>query len=74
MYTLIRELKSNKMVLVQVPTLIVSLGIAQMFYKFGAFLPECIAFLATWYTLDAFVFFVRGLRSRTIVRRMRRCR
>lgn len=60
MYTLISALKSKRMVLEQVPTLIVSLGIAQIFYKFGAFLPECVAFLATWYTLDAFVFFVRG--------------
>jgi hypothetical protein len=61
MYTLMKSLKSKRMVLEQAPTLIVSLGIAQVFYKFGAFLPECVAFLATWYLLDACVFFVRGL-------------
>jgi hypothetical protein len=32
-----------------------SLLVAELWYKFGSFLLECAAFLATWFVLDAAV-------------------
>ena len=37
----------------QLPTMTASLAIAELFYKFGSFLFEAFAFLATWFVLDA---------------------
>jgi hypothetical protein len=53
MYTLIRTLPLRDILLEQIPALGVSLMIAEAFYKFHSFTLECIAFLATWYALDA---------------------
>ena len=35
--------------------LVVSFVIASVFYKFGSFALEAVAFLATWFVLDAVV-------------------
>lgn len=53
MYTLIRALPIRDILVEQVPALGVSLVIAEVFYKFHSFTLECIAFLATWYAIDA---------------------
>jgi hypothetical protein len=53
MYTLIKLLTPRQLLLQQAPTFVGSLVIAEMFYKFGSFLLEAIAFLATWLVLDA---------------------
>jgi hypothetical protein len=53
MYTLIRSLPFWQLLSEQVPTLGTALIIAELFYKFHSFTLECIAFLATWYVLDA---------------------
>lgn len=53
MYTLIRSIPLKQLLLEHAPTLAVSLLIAELFYKFHSFALECIAFLATWYLLDA---------------------
>jgi hypothetical protein len=53
MYTLIRALPIRDILLEQLPALVVSLIIAEAFYKFHSFTLECIAFLATWYAIDA---------------------
>jgi hypothetical protein len=34
------------------PALLVSLALAEAFYKFHSFTLECTAFLATWYALS----------------------
>lgn len=52
MYTLIRSRPLKSFLGEQLPVLVASLAIAELFYKFGSFLLECIAFLATWYVLD----------------------
>jgi hypothetical protein len=36
----------------QVPAVVVSIIIAELFYKFHSFTLECLAFLATWYLID----------------------
>ena len=61
MYTLIKRISYSELVLEQLPVLTVSLLIAELFYKFHSFIFECVAFLATWYVLDATVKFFRGL-------------
>lgn len=55
MYTLIKNLSVKKFMLYQAPTIVGSLAIAEIFYKFGSFLLEAVAFLATWFVLDVFV-------------------
>lgn len=53
MYTLVRSMPLRQLLLEQTPTLGASLIIAELFYKFHSFTMECLAFLATWYVLDA---------------------
>jgi len=53
MYTLTRLLSRKALLLQQLPTLGGSLLIAELFYKFGSFTLESLAFLATWFVLDA---------------------
>ncbi len=60
MYTLLQSITVRQLFLEQAPILAVSLIIAEIFYKFHSFTLECIAFLATWYLLDASVKFVRN--------------
>ena len=60
MYTLIKRVSYSELVLEQLPVLTASLLIAELLYKFHSFILECVAFLATWYVLDASV---KGLRS-----------
>jgi hypothetical protein len=52
MYTLMRVVPLRELLLKQVPTLGISLVIAEVFYKFHSFTLECAAFLATWYAID----------------------
>ena len=53
MFTLIRLSPVRQLLLRQAPALGVSLFIAELFYKFHSFTLECVAFLGTWYALDA---------------------
>ncbi len=55
MYTLIRSVRIPELLLQQAPPLGLSLVIAERFYKFHSFTLECLAFLGTWYALDAAV-------------------
>jgi hypothetical protein len=61
MYTLIKSVPLSKLLVMQAPVLVVSLFIAETFYKFHSFLLESIAFLITWFVLDLIVTFVAGL-------------
>lgn len=53
MYTLMQMISWRRFLIEQVPILFISLVIAEAFYKFHSFTLETIAFLATWYVLDA---------------------
>ena len=53
MYSLIQALPLRRLVLEQGPALLLSLVIAELFYKFHSFALECLAFLATWFVFDA---------------------
>lgn len=59
MYTLIRSIPRRQLLLEQIPVLATSFVIAELFYKFGSFALECVAFLATWLVLDALVHHAR---------------
>jgi hypothetical protein len=63
MYTLIRLLLPQQLLLEQVPTLAASFVIAELLYKFHSFTLECIAFLATWFVLDGAMALLSGRRK-----------
>jgi hypothetical protein len=53
MYSLISQLSTRRLLSEQLPSLGVSLILAEMFYKFHSFTLECVTFLVTWYAVDA---------------------
>lgn len=58
MYMLIQKLGLREWLVRQSPVLVGALAIAEIFYKFGSFLLEAVAFLVTWFFLDAITDFV----------------
>ena len=52
MYTLLHSLPLSRIALEQLPAAAAALIVAEIFYKFGSFSLECLAFLATWYAFD----------------------
>jgi hypothetical protein len=61
MFTLIRSIPVRQLLLEQVPAFTISFVIAEAFYKFHSFTLECMAFLLTWYVLDAAINFLKNL-------------
>jgi len=59
MYELLRSITLQSLFQVQLPIVFVSIVIAELFYKFGSFTLEVVAFLATWYVLDLGAQFAR---------------
>ena len=55
MYSLFIGQDSSKRLARETPALGASLILAELFYKFGSFSLECVAFLGTWYALSALV-------------------
>jgi hypothetical protein len=55
MLALLRSLSARRLLLEQVPALLIALGIAEAFYKFKSFTLEAVAFLATWAALEALI-------------------
>jgi hypothetical protein len=53
MYSLISQFSIRRLLSEQLPSLGVSLILAEMFYRFHSFTLECLAFLATWFAVDA---------------------
>ena len=52
MFELVRSAPIAHLLSHQLPVFVVSLVIAEVFYKFGSFSLECIAFLGTWLAID----------------------
>jgi hypothetical protein len=52
MYELVRVVGLPAFLAREAPYFGASMLIAQLFYKFGSFAPELIAFLTTWYLLS----------------------
>jgi hypothetical protein len=55
MFSLLREVPLRRLLLEQTPAFSVSFLIADSYYKLGSFGLELIAFLATWFTIDAVI-------------------
>jgi hypothetical protein len=55
MYSLFIGQDGSKRLARETPALGASLILAEVFYKFGSFSLECVAFLATWFALSALV-------------------
>lgn len=55
MYTLVRLVSWGRLLREQVPAVLLSFVIAEIFYKFHSFTLETVAFLATWGALDAVI-------------------
>lgn len=66
MYSLMRSMSLRSLLVEQLPVLLLSMIIAEVFYKFRSFTLETIAFLATWFVIDFVVQRVlRALANRT---------
>lgn len=61
MYQLLTRTSSGELFKIQLPVLIAALVVAEVFYKFGSFTLECVAFLATWFIFDAIAAAIRKL-------------
>ena len=64
MFELLRSSSLRQLLARQAPALVISLIVAEMFYKFGSFTLECLGFLATWFALDATFALVARKRAR----------
>jgi hypothetical protein len=53
MYTLLGKLTRHQLFSQQIPSMLVALVCAELFYKFHSFILECAAFLVTWFVFDA---------------------
>ena len=60
MYTLIRSVPASRLLREQLPALVASFVIAEVFYKFHSFTLECLAFLVTWFAIDGVISLVTG--------------
>ena len=61
MYTLIRSVPISNLLAMQAPALLASFIISEVFYKFHSFTLETLAFLATWFVIDAVLSVGRNL-------------
>ena len=52
MYTLFKNTGIKKVLTGELPSFGLSLIAAELFYKFGSFILECGAFMATWYVMS----------------------
>mgnify|MGYP001427311368 CR=1 FL=1 len=67
MYTLMRSIPLSRFVHEQLPALVAALLVAETFYKFHSFTLKCLAFLATWFVMDAAISTIAArIRSRPI--------
>lgn len=55
MYRLLRKQQLRETMVVEFPSLLVSILIAELFYKFGSFTLELLAFLPTWFAASYFI-------------------
>jgi hypothetical protein len=55
MYQLIHSLTASELFKRQLPIFLLAFVVAELFYKFKSFTLECVAFLVTWYVIDAVV-------------------
>jgi hypothetical protein len=64
MFQFFAHLSRQDLALRQLPAFTLSFVLASLFYRFGSFALECVAFLATWFVVDAVAQLVVGRRRR----------
>lgn len=69
MFELLRAISKQEVLKHQLPSLGASWLLAELFYKFGSFSLELLAFLATWFVLDALLHLVAPRRDDVEARR-----
>ena len=52
MYTLVHDAGLRRGLMAEAPSLILSIFVAEMFFKFHSFTLECAAFLAIWFVIS----------------------
>lgn len=52
MYALIHRVGVHEGLRLEAPSLMVSMIVAELFYRFHSFSLECLAFLATWFVVS----------------------
>ena len=55
MYQFLQSLTSQALFLRQIPALSAALVVASLVFRFGNFALGCVAFLATWFVVDAVI-------------------
>lgn len=60
MYTLLHHGRLREGLLVEAPSLVLSISVAEIFYKFHSFTLECVTFLATWFVVSCLFSLIRG--------------
>ena len=60
MYTLLRKVPLRDLLATQAPAFLISFVVAGLFHKFHSFMLETLAFLATWFVIDAVITAVSG--------------
>jgi hypothetical protein len=55
MFTMLREIPVRRLLSEQLPAFSGAFLLAETFYKFGSFTLEMVAFLATWFAIDAII-------------------
>jgi hypothetical protein len=55
MYSMLKAVTVRRLLVSEAPGLVMSLAIAEFFYKFHSFTIEAVAFLVTWYVLSFIV-------------------
>ncbi|WP_156013096.1 hypothetical protein [Thioalkalivibrio sp. HK1] len=53
MYELLQSRSLRHIMIRQMPAFLIAFVVAERFYKLGSFALECVAFLATWWVVDA---------------------
>lgn len=53
MFQLLASISRQELAARQLPAFLTSFLIGTLFYRFGSFALECLAFVATWFALDA---------------------
>ncbi|MQF69237.1 hypothetical protein FIM12_02735 [SAR202 cluster bacterium AD-804-J14_MRT_500m] len=61
MFTLFQSLSVRQLLIEQAPAVVGSMLIAEAFYKFGSFTLEVLAFLGTWYVINAAIKLIRNV-------------
>ena len=66
MYQLYKSISNRELLTQQIPIMMLSFIVAELFYKFHSFTLESVAFLATWFVVDWVMSRVRRRIDRTV--------